>query len=93
MTHILHPYLPPVALCTRVLALAGAPCLASFFIDAHHRTRFLRAAASAPRSGADAAAAIGGECMSDEEGTETPYKCSGPTLRQAKTAAAGQSRG
>jgi hypothetical protein len=45
--HILRHHLTPAALFCRVLLLSGLPCLASFCIDAHHRTRFLRAAADA----------------------------------------------
>jgi hypothetical protein len=44
MAHVLHLYLPLGPLCSRMLALAGVPFLASFVIDAHHRTCFLLAA-------------------------------------------------
>jgi hypothetical protein len=43
MAHVLHPFIPPGPLCSRMLALAGVPVLASFLIDAHHRTCFLLA--------------------------------------------------
>jgi hypothetical protein len=54
MAHILHPHFPILALLPRLLALAGLPCIASFLVDAYHRTCFLRAAARPPRAAAKA---------------------------------------
>jgi hypothetical protein len=48
LAHILRPHLTTGALCSRVLMLSALPCLASFFLDARHRTRFLRASTRAP---------------------------------------------
>ena len=42
VAHVLLRHITPIAVCTRALALAGVPCLLAFFIDLHHRTRFLR---------------------------------------------------
>jgi hypothetical protein len=47
LAHILHPFIPPGPLCSRMLALAGLLFLISFLLDAHHRTRYLRTAAAA----------------------------------------------
>jgi hypothetical protein len=48
MAHVLHPFIPPGPLCSRMLALAGVPVVASFLIDAHHRTCFLCTATGKP---------------------------------------------
>jgi hypothetical protein len=52
VAHILRPHLTAGALCCRVLMLSGLPCLASFFIDANHRIRFLRVAATTKKPAA-----------------------------------------
>ena len=43
---VLQRYFPLGMACTHALVLGGAHCLVAFLIDVHHRTRFLRAAAT-----------------------------------------------